>query len=110
MAEILLKDTPGFSETADTITITKSALAYTGYVPRSQMSLEEFMLALLMEMGEIFTQSAQDNDPDRQIVIDIPTQDDVRLTGTSPNRYAEFDYTTTLRQPAPEITISPLNF
>jgi hypothetical protein len=110
MAEILLNDTPGFSETADTITIAKSALAYSGYNPRSQMTLEEFVLALLTEMGEIFTQAAQDADPDRQIVVSVPTQDDVNLTGIAPNRYAQFDYTVTLRQPAPTITITPLNF
>lgn len=110
MAEIYLADTPGFSETETTITIAKSALAYSGYTPRSEMTLEEFVLALVTEMGGIFTQAAQDADPDRQIVIDIPTEDDVSLTGLSPNRYASFPYTITLRKPAPTITINPLDF
>jgi hypothetical protein len=110
MAEILLASTTGFSETATEITIQKSALAYSGYTPRTAMTLEEFVVALIIEMGSIFTQAAQDADSDRQIVVDIPTDDDISLTGTSPNRYAQFPYTITVRKPAPAITFSPTDF
>jgi hypothetical protein len=110
MAEILLASTPGFSETATEITIQKSALAYGGYTPRTAMTLEEFLVALVIEMGGIFTQAAQDADADRQIVIEMPTDDDISLTGTSPNRYAQFPYNITVRKPAPSITFSPTDF
>jgi hypothetical protein len=110
MAEMLLKDTPGFSETADTVTIQKSALAYTGYIPRAEMSLEEFVLALTKEMGGIFTEAAQEADPDRQIVITVPADLDYNITGIAPDRFAVWDYTIQFRQPAPSITITPLNF
>jgi hypothetical protein len=112
MAEILLASTTGFSETATEITIQKSALAYTytGYTPRTAMTLEEFVVALVIEMGGIFTQAAQDADSDRQIVVDIPTDDDISLTGISPNRYAQFPYTITVRKPAPAITFTPTDF
>lgn len=110
MAEILLANTTGFSETATDITIQKSALAYSGYTPRAAMTLEEFVVALVIEMGGIFTQAAQDADADRQIVIELPTDDDVSLTGISPNRYAQFPYTITARKPAPTITFAPTDF
>jgi hypothetical protein len=110
MAELYIKDVPGFSETADTITIQKSALAYTGYVPRSQMTTEETVLALIQEFGTIFTEAAQTADPDRQIVITLPTQDDIYLTGTAPNRYAVFPYAIQARQPAPTFTLIPTNY
>ncbi|BAZ54183.1 hypothetical protein NIES4103_68680 (plasmid) [Nostoc sp. NIES-4103] len=110
MAEILLADVTGITETTTDITISKSMLAATGYTPRTAMTLEEFILAWTNKMALTFTQAAQDADPDRQIVIEVPTEDDISLSGTSPNRYANFDYTINLRKPAPAITFSPLDF
>jgi hypothetical protein len=110
MAELYVASTSGFTETATDITISKSALAYTGYTPRSAMTLEEFLLALVMKMSTIFTEEAQTADSDRQITIDVPTENDFSLSGTSPNRYATFDYTINLRKPAPSITFTPTDF
>ena len=110
MAELYVANTSGFTETATDITISKSVLAYTGYTPRSAMTLEEFLLAFLIEMSTIFTEAAQTDDPDRQITIDVPTEDDISLSGTTPNRYANFDYKISLRKPAPSINFSPTDF
>lgn len=110
MAEILLANITGITETNTDITISKSMLAATGYTPRTAMSLEEFVVALINKMALTFTQDAQDADSDRQIVIEVPSEDDISLSGTSPNRYADFDYTISLRKPAPTITFTPADF
>ncbi|MBH8563767.1 hypothetical protein I8748_16475 [Nostoc sp. CENA67] len=110
MAELYVASTSGFTETATDITISKSILAFSGYTPRNAMTLEEFLLALVIKFSTIFTEAAQTADSDRQIVIDAPTSDDISLTGTSPNRYATFDYKVTLRKPAPSITFTPTDF
>ncbi|BAZ50134.1 hypothetical protein NIES4103_27480 [Nostoc sp. NIES-4103] len=110
MAEILLSSVAGITETSTDVTLDKASLAYTGYTPRATMTYEEFIIALVIKAGGTFTEAAQTADSDRQIVITLPTDDDISLTGTSPNRYAEFDYQITARKPAPTITISPLDF
>jgi hypothetical protein len=110
MAEILLASVTGITETTTDITISKSMLAATGYTPRTAMTLEEFLVAFINKMALTFTQAAQDTDSDRQIVIEVPTEDDISLSGTSPNRYANFDYTINLRKAAPTITITPTDF
>lgn len=110
MAEILLSSIAGITETSIDITITKASLADTGYIPRANMTYEEFIIALVNKASGTFTEAAQETDSDRQIVIELPTADDISLSGTAPNRYANFDYKITARKPAPTITISPLDF
>lgn len=109
MAERLIKDRAGVTETATAITITKTNFAFPGYTPREQMTEDEFITALLRWFGQDLTSDNASSNPDQSVIITLPTEDDVTIGGTAPNRYYAFPFQVEARQAAPSITLVPSN-